>query len=104
MNIRQRFWKSRFCFQTRIIKQTRSNKLNKKIIDKKLSTLEENNKNLNKELKLSKAKNDNTISKNQKHLTRLEKFRKYRLKDSIKARDDFCCPKKLISSDKISIF
>ena len=67
MNIRQRYCKSRFYFQTRRIKQTLSNKLNKKIIDKKLSTLEENNKNLNKELKLSKAKNDNTISKNQKH-------------------------------------
>ena len=72
MNIRQRCWKSRFYFQTRIIKQTRSNKLNKKIIDKKLSTLEENNKNLNAELKLSKAKNDEIISQNQKLLARLE--------------------------------
>ena len=80
MNIRQRFWKSRFCFQTRIIKQTRSNKLNKKIIDKKLSTLEENNKNLNKELKLSKAKNDEIISQNQKLLSRLEKLENIALK------------------------
>ena len=38
----------------------------KKIIDKKLSNLEENNKNLNAELKLSKAKNNEIISQNQK--------------------------------------
>ena len=69
-----------------------------------LSTLEENNKNLYTKLKLSKAKNDEIISQNQKYLTRLEKFRKYRFKVSIKPRDDICRPKKLISSDKISIF
>ena len=53
-----------------------------------LSALEENNKNLYKKLKLSKAKNDEIISQNQKYLTRLEKFRKYRFKVSIKPRDD----------------
>ena len=46
----------------------------KKIIDKKLSNLEENNKNLNAELKLSKAKNNEIISQNQKLLARLEKI------------------------------
>ena len=52
----------------------------KKIIDKKLSTLEENNKNLNAELKLSKAKNDEIISQNQKLLARLEKLENIALK------------------------
>ena len=52
----------------------------KKIIDKKLSTLEENNKNLNAELKLSKAKNDEIISQNQKLLKRLEKLENITLK------------------------
>ena len=52
----------------------------KKIIDKKLSTLEENNKNLNTELKLSKAKNDEIISQNQKLLARLEKIENIALK------------------------
>ena len=52
----------------------------KKIIDKKLSTLEENNKNLNAELKLSKAKNDEIISQNQKLLARLEKIENIALK------------------------
>ena len=46
----------------------------KKIIDKKISTLEKNNKNLNAELELSKAKNDEIISQNQKLLARLEKL------------------------------
>ena len=46
----------------------------KKIIDKKISTLEENNKNLNAELKISKSKNDEIISQNQKLLARLEKL------------------------------
>ena len=52
----------------------------KKIIDKKLSTLEENNKNLNAELKLSKAKNNEIISQNQKLLARLEKIENIALK------------------------
>ena len=52
----------------------------KKIIDKKLSILEENNKNLNAELKLSKAKNDEIISQNQKLLARLEKLENIALK------------------------
>ncbi len=52
----------------------------KKIIDKKLSTLEENNKNLNAELKLSKTKNDEIISQNQKLLARLEKLENIALK------------------------
>ncbi len=52
----------------------------KKIINKKLSTLEKNNKNLNKELKLSKAKNDEIISQNQKLLARLEKLENIALK------------------------
>ena len=52
----------------------------KKIIDKKLSTLEENNKNLNAELKLSKAKNNEIISQNQKLLARLEKLENIALK------------------------
>ena len=46
----------------------------KKVIDKKISTLEENNKNLNAELELSKAKNDEIISQNEKLLARLEKL------------------------------
>ena len=41
---------------------------------KKLSTPQENNKNLNTEFKLSKAKNDEIISQNQKLLARLEKL------------------------------
>ncbi len=60
---------------------------------KKLSTPQENNKNLNTEFKLSKAKNDEIISQNQKHLARLQKFRKYRFKVSIKPSDDLCRPK-----------
>ena len=52
----------------------------KKIIDKKLLTLEENNKYLNAELKLSKAKNDEIISQNQKLLARLEKLENIALK------------------------
>ena len=92
MNIRQRCCKSRFVFKLRELSKPAQISSIKKYIDKKLSTLEENNKNLNKGLKLSKAKNDD-ISKNQKHLTRSEKFRKYRFKDSIKPRDDFCRPK-----------
>ena len=52
----------------------------KKIINKKLSTLEKNNKNLNKELKLSKAKNDEIISQNKKLLARLEKLENIALK------------------------
>ena len=46
----------------------------KKIIDKKISTLVANNKNLNTELELSKAKNDEIISQNEKLLARLEKL------------------------------
>ena len=37
-------------------------------------TLEENSKNLNAELELSKAKNDEIISQNEKLLARLEKL------------------------------
>ena len=52
----------------------------KKIIDKKISNLEENNKNLNAELELSKSKNDEIISQNQKLLARLEKLENIALK------------------------
>ncbi len=52
----------------------------KKIIDKKISILEENNKNLNAELDLSKSKNDEIISQNQKLLARLEKLENIALK------------------------
>jgi len=52
----------------------------KKIIDKKLSILEENNKTLNAELKLSKAKNDKIISQNKMLLARLEKLENIALK------------------------
>ena len=51
-----------------------------KVIDKKISTLEKNNKNLNAELELSKAKNDEIISQNQKLLARLEKLENIALK------------------------
>ena len=47
---------------------------------KKLSTLQENNKNLNIELKLSKAKNNEIIAQNQKLLARLEKLENIALK------------------------
>ena len=43
-------------------------------------SLEANNKNLNTELKLSKAKNDEIISQNQKLLARLEKLENIALK------------------------
>ena len=55
-------------------KSTQISFKDKKIIDKKISTLEENNKNLNAELELSKAKNDEIISQNEKLLARLEKL------------------------------
>ena len=41
-------------------------------------SLEANNKNLNTELKLSKAKNDEMISQNQKTLSEIREIRKYR--------------------------
>ena len=52
----------------------------KKLINKKISTLEENNKNLKAAVEVSKAKNDEIISQNQKLLARLEKLENIALK------------------------
>ena len=48
--------------------------------NKKISNLEANNKNLNAKLELSKAKNDEIITQNQKLLARLEKLENIALK------------------------
>ena len=50
------------------------------IIDKKISALEKVNKNLIEEVEISKAKNDEIISQNQKLLARLEKLENIALK------------------------
>ena len=50
------------------------------IIDKKISALEKDNKNLKEEVEVSKAKNDEIISQNQKLLARLEKLENIALK------------------------
>ena len=50
------------------------------IIDKKISVLEKDNKNLKEEVEVSKAKNDEIISQNQKLLARLEKLENIALK------------------------
>ena len=52
----------------------------KKMIDKQISILKEDNKNLEAEVKLSKAKNEEIISLNQKLLARLEKLENIALK------------------------
>ena len=52
----------------------------KKIINKKISTLEQNNKNLKAAVEESKAKNNKIISQNQKLLARLEKLENIALK------------------------
>ena len=52
----------------------------KKIIDKQISILQEDNKNLKAEVELSKAKNGEIISLNQKLLARLEKLENIALK------------------------
>ena len=72
----------------------------KKIIDKQISILQEDNKNLQAEVEVSKAKNEEIISLNQKLLARDREIRKYRIKISIKLRDDFYRYKRIISSDK----
>ena len=52
----------------------------KNIIDKKISALEKDNKNLKEEVEVSKAKNEEIISLNQKLLARLEKLENIALK------------------------
>ena len=52
----------------------------KKIIDKQISILQEDNKNLKEEVEVSKAKNEEIISLNQKLLARLEKLENIALK------------------------
>ena len=52
----------------------------KKIIDKQISILQEDNKNLKAEVEVSKAKNEEIISLNQKLLARLEKLENIALK------------------------
>ena len=52
----------------------------KKLINKKISTLEENNKNLKAAVEDSKARNNEIISQNQKLLARLEKLENIAIK------------------------
>ena len=52
----------------------------KKIMDKQISILQEDNKNLKAEVEVSKAKNEEIISLNQKLLARLEKLENIALK------------------------
>ena len=61
-------------------KPTQISYKDKKIIDKQISILQKDNKNLKEEVKVSKAKNEEIISLNQKLLARLEKLENIALK------------------------
>ncbi len=73
--------KAGFVFKLGVLNKTTQISFNdRNIIDKKISSLEKDNKNLKEEVEVSKAKNDEIISQNQKLLARLEKLENIALK------------------------
>ena len=73
--------KAGFIFKLgKLNKPTQISFKDKKIIDKQISILQEDNKNLQAEVEISKAKNEEIISLNQKLLARLEKLENIALK------------------------